>query len=74
MPVSERLAHGREAVAWLLLAAGAGFVPLATRGVPDGVAEAVECLWKTFAFANLNAAWQVNASSRLTRGPGSQIP
>jgi hypothetical protein len=57
-----------DAVAWLFVAAGAGFVPLAARGVPDGVPEAVECLLKAFAFANLNAAWQSNASSRLTRG------
>jgi hypothetical protein len=31
-------------VARLLVAAGVGFVPLAARGVPDGVPEAVKCV------------------------------
>jgi hypothetical protein len=36
--------------------------------VTDDVTEALQRFLKTFAFANYDSAWQMNASSRLTLG------
>jgi hypothetical protein len=58
-----------ESVAWFFVAAGAGFVPLAARGVTDDVAEAAEGVLKAFVFMENDATGQESASHAADAGP-----